>query len=386
MAANVYNIIWADDDIDSFRYDKLSMDALKRNHIYLLDYAKTSTELREKLIEWEDQVDAVITDGNFDRVKRTDVNKSTSGLNDVLSFINEFNRKRIIPFYLYTGKKALIKDKFPDGELDYFEKRDRIFEKSSFKQLLERIVSDVDHINSPQFRIRNKYSKEFEAAKDIDEAVSNLERGLLYVYDESSWSNTQDYFNPARKIVERIFRSCANLNLLPPHLSLNVASRVLSGVDCGYSLKVNLMEKPLSESLHYFLKITQDGSHDEDDLSLNVDQYVRDTKNINLYRTILYITMDLLLWHKRIKERYRENKERLWNSSFIYENKVCLHSSGKFYYTGKYQLDTKGVEINDGDWVGILKSDPNKYKTGEITEYVFKSNYIILEHTEKNKE
>ena len=295
MEANVYNVIWADDDVDSYRMDDVTIRIMKSENVKLLDYAHTSTELREKLNEWEDMVDAVITDGNFDRKRTTDILKSTSGLSDVLSFINEYNRKRFIPFFLYTGKKALLKEKFTDGELEYFENRDRIFEKGNFKAMLLKIKEDVDNINSPQYRIRNKYSKEFEAAKLIDEATENLQRGLLYLYDEGSWNNTQDYFNPARKIVERIKTSCSQMNLLPPRLSLNVASKLFSGLDCGFRLKRELMEKPLAESLHFFLKITQDGSHDEDDMSLNVDQYVRDTKNINLYRTILYITMDLFL-------------------------------------------------------------------------------------------
>lgn len=383
MEANVYNVIWADDDVDSYRMDDVTIRIMKSENVKLLDYAHTSTELREKLNEWEDMVDAVITDGNFDRKRTTDILKSTSGLSDVLSFINEYNRKRFIPFFLYTGKKALLKEKFTDGELEYFENRDRIFEKGNFKAMLLKIKEDVDNINSPQYRIRNKYSKEFEAAKLIDEATENLQRGLLYLYDEGSWNNTQDYFNPARKIVERIKTSCSQMNLLPPRLSLNVASKLFSGLDCGFRLKRELMEKPLAESLHFFLKITQDGSHDEDDMSLNVDQYVRDTKNINLYRTILYIAMDLLLWHKRMKDLYSENDERLWDSDFIYENKVCMHPSGRFYYSGKYQLDSKDTDLRDGDWIGILKSEKSRRPVGEITEYVWKSNYIILERAEK---
>ena len=384
MEANVYNVIWADDDVDSYRMDDVTIRIMKSENVKLLDYAHTSTELREKLNEWEDMVDAVITDGNFDRKRTTDILKSTSGLSDVLSFINEYNRKRFIPFFLYTGKKALLKEKFTDGELEYFENRDRIFEKGNFKAMLLKIKEDVDNINSPQYRIRNKYSKEFEAAKLIDEATENLQRGLLYLYDEGSWNNTQDYFNPARKIVERIKTSCSQMNLLPPRLSLNVASKLFSGLDCGFRLKRELMEKPLAESLHFFLKITQDGSHDEDDMSLNVDQYVRDTKNINLYRTILYITMDLLLWHKRMKDLYSENDERLWDSDFIYENKVCMHPSGRFYYSGKYQLDSKDTDLRDGDWIGILKSEKSRRPVGEITEYVWKSNYIILERAKKS--
>ena len=38
------------------------------------------------------------------------------------------------------------------------------------------------------------------------------------------------------------------------------------------------------------------------ELKLAVDKYVADNKNINLYRSVLYIAMDLLLWHKKTIE------------------------------------------------------------------------------------
>lgn len=387
METNVYNVIWADDEVDIFYRDENVQRTFKKAGICIIDIAHTSAELRERLTEWEDKVDAVITDGNYDKRKTSDIEESrtTSGLVDTISLISEFNRKRIIPFFLYTGKGKILQEKFTDGELEYFEKRDRIIKKGRIKELLEKIIHDVNEINSPTFRIRNKYAAEFEAASLIDEATENLERGLLYLYEDDAWKNTQDYFNPARKIVERIKASCCQMNLLPPHLSLNVMSKLFFyGKECGYWLKEPLMEKPLAESLLFFLKITQDGSHDDDDMSLNVDHYVRETKNINLYRTILYIAMDLLLWHKKMNEKYSDNHERLWDSNFIYEGRVCKHPSRNFFYTGVYQLETKDVSINDGDWIGIIKGDDNKRPIGEIKSFVYKNNYIILEKTERN--
>lgn len=380
---NVYNIIWADDEIDSFRMDRITLSIMKSQNVQLLDYAHNSTELREKLKEWEDIVDAVVTDGNFDKKRIVDINQSTSGLSDVLSFINEFNRKRFIPFFLYTGKGDMLKDKFTDGELDYFEKRNRIFEKGYFVELLQRIKSDVDHINSPQFQLRNKYTREFEAAKLIEEATDNMEKGLLYLYEDSSWKDTQDYFNPARKIVERIIDSCISMNLLPPHISLNTASKILGGNTKDFSLATPLMEKPLAESLRYFLSITQDGSHDMYDLQLGVDQYVRRTANVNLYLSILHIAMDLLLWHKDMKNKYNGNSNRLWTANFEFMGNVCVHPKwSNIYYTDKYQLDNNNGLLKVGDLVGIRKGGgvPNN-NTGlkpAITDYVKETNYIVL--------
>ncbi len=381
MAANVYNVIWADDEIDSLRRDKSVVSVMESQNVKLLDFAHTSSELKEILAEKEDMVDAVITDGNFDKKRTTYFNdRSTSGISDVLTFISEFNRKRTIPFFLYSGKKKLLKEKFTDGELDYFEQRGRIFEKGNLDKMLIKIKEEVDYINSTQFRIRNKYAKEFEAAKLIEGATENIERALLYLYEDCSWKDTQDYFNPARKIVERIIDSCIEMNLLPPHISLNTAQKILQGALSDYSISVPLMEKPLAESLRFFLSITQDGSHDANDLQLGVDQYVRQNQNVNLYLSILHIAMDLLLWHERMYKRFEKNTARLWTCSFVFQGKACLHSSGKYFYTGVYQLENKNGVLKDGDEVGIRSSIPNKNAALKpaITDFVYETNYIVL--------
>ena len=115
-------------------------------------------------------------------------------------------------------------------------------------------------------------------------------------------------------------------------------------------------------------------------MRLGVDQYVRNTHNINLYRTILYIAMDLLLWHQKMRQLYSENNERLWDSNFIYEGVVCQHPQFKFLYAGKYQIDGKGTDLKAGDRVGILKSIANIHSTDDISEYVHNTNFVILEH------
>ena len=90
--------------------------------------------------------------------------------------------------------------------------------------------------------------------------------------------------------------------------------------------------------------------------------------------------MDLLLWHKDIKEKYKDNTQRLWNANFEYQGKVCMHSKWhNVFYAGKYQLENKSGILKDGDWVGIRVSGPNKNaKLSPIDKFVFETNYIIL--------
>ena len=86
MKANVYNIIWADDDIDSLRRDPDNKEIMAEENVFLLDFAHTSFELKEKLEEWGDQVDAIITDGNYDKSRLSGFKDSTtSGLTDTIT-------------------------------------------------------------------------------------------------------------------------------------------------------------------------------------------------------------------------------------------------------------------------------------------------------------
>ena len=385
MKANVYNIIWADDDIDSLRRDPDNKEIMAEEDVFLLDFAHTSFELKEKLEEWGDQVDAIITDGNYDKSRLSGFKDSTtSGLTDTITILNDINRKRYVPAYLYTGKGKMLKDKFSDGELDFFEKKGRYFEKGKFSQMIKKIKEDVEHVNSSEFRIHNKYAKEFEAAKLIDDATENLQRGLLYIYEEDKWNNVQEYFNPARKIVERIFAKLKEQKILPPISSLNTMSKLLSkgkyeDSDCLFEFKTELMHPALAHSLQFLLDVTQDGSHDNGDLKLGVDSYIRQIKNSNLYRSILFIAMDLLLWYKDIS-KIEIHEEEIWTGSlkFEYVGKLCLSPDGRYWYSGEYEL-MGDPSFKDGAKVGIKKSIENKKAKPGIKKFVPKGCYTILE-------
>ena len=130
--------------------------------------------------------------------------RDTSGFENVRSSIETYNKQRVIPYHLLSAKGQTIEEKYDDESLEYFIQGGRKFASTQLRELLEMLTSEVDHIQSPSFRIRNQYALEIEAAGIIPEVQDTLILGLLYEYSDS-WTNTQDYFTPARKIVERIF-------------------------------------------------------------------------------------------------------------------------------------------------------------------------------------
>lgn len=386
MSKRIIRVLWADDE-KVFDEDYMPWES-DQYIIELVAGVTDADELGSTLARQARLIDAVIVDANFADKGMPKSERTGSGLtksNELRAKYGEGTRP--IPFFLFTGRNDdVLKEMFGSGSglLDYFIDNDQKFSKlveNPYKRLFDRIDEVVSYQRTPEFHLRNLYRAEFEAAKMIDDATENLLRGLLYIYEEESWKTTQDYFNPARKIVERIIDSCISMNLLPPHISLNTASRILGGNTKDFSLTTPLMARPLAESLRYFLSITQDGSHDMCDLQLGVDQYVRRTENVNLYLSILHIAMDLLLWHKEMKDIFNGNSKRLWTTNFVFMGNVSVHSKwNNVYYTDKYQLENKSGLLKVGDLVGIKKSGPNN-NVGlkpAITDFVYETNYIVL--------
>jgi len=356
---NSYNIIWVDDEIDTILSTNEIKGILKLKGINIIAKAHTSTEFRSTMDLHYDKVDSVITDANFNKLTTIpNSERDVSGFEDLRTCIEKYNIKRIIPFYIYSGRSVYLEEKYDNDELEYFVKNERKFSKGELPQMLDQIRKDVDHINSLSFRVRNKYAKELSASAMIEGNEEILLKALLYDYSDE-WNNTEDYFNPARKLVERIFWKCKELMIVPPGLSeLNSFGRFLQGQNEMYTIMDNevIMPKPLVRSLDYFLSITQDGSHGAGDLKLEVDSYVRATKNINLFRTILYIAMDLCNWYAK----------------YVYENTDPSNNSTKWKFKEEYKFEHTGkvIMIDSGKYVcknyQLLKPTNSEYKEGDI--------------------
>ena len=394
MQKHVYNVIWADDGIDSIISDMATKRCLKSNDINIIPVHNAS-ELREMIDTCYDRIDAVITDANMSKYGDMPKDeKDLSGFEDVKSCIEKYNQKRDIPFYLYSGRGKYLSETYENGGLEYFITNNRVFSKGDIDKLIEQLKRDVDHINSPSYRIRKKYQKELEAASIINGNEDFIFDALMYDYSEN-WSNTADYFNSARKVVERIFDSCKRIGVIPQLAELNSFSNFLQNKDSIFEIKEDceIMPKPLVHSLEYFLNITQDGSHGAGDLKLGVDSYVRSSKNINLFRTILYIAMDICLWYNDVYERSKDENLSKWQ----------LKDGYNFEYTGIIKnidgklvcreclLHDKDVEYSEGDEIGVRLHKgraltENKYSfsynDGEmevvVGKYAYPNNVVII--------
>lgn len=415
---SICNVIWVDDEIENicpeFGLGGLKRD-LKKYNIEVIGKAHSFLEFKELMAICKDRVDAVITDANFNDVSRAVAKDDDfKGLIKMIRIIESYNERRDIPFYLYSGKGAYFS--FQNGELDYFDDNGRRFNKGDYEKMFKRIREDVEHINSSSFRIRKKYTKELKAASLIEGNEECLMDALLYDYSDE-WEKTEDYFNPIRKVGESIFDECKRLKIIPPIYELNAISRFLN-YGCNENFSVisgeEIMPKPLARSLWFFLDITQDGSHKKGELKLGVDKYVRETKNINLFRSVLYIAMDLCLWYEKVRDEannpaFVPQWERIKNGNMNSEsNSVCskeekmLKNGDDFaHIKSYYETNTfKPEKDEDGCWhceeclVGIHRwEDGNSMKLYNVRKntskskykYPYYANYETIENTDESE-
>lgn len=314
---NIYNIIWADDECFTLKKDENIRLMFDDRGIEVLEFVPTSEELRKALDKFKDKVDAVVIDGNFSRdevpfVEADDI----SGLVHSLSLIEIFNIKRDIPFFLYTGKKQMLQELCTNGELRYFNNNKRIFQKGQVKELAEAIIAAVEHIQSVEFRVRKKYSKLLDFAKSIDDDCHDeLYEYLLNDARDIEFDRTDAMFNNLRNILERIVDFCKECEITPQQVqSLNNfkfywGKYGLNG--CPFIPKSkDLMPPAMAKSLESLIDIVQDGSHHKDNLNLFVREYVTETQTPFLFRTSLYLTLDIMRWFDDIEQKLNNGSLR----------------------------------------------------------------------------
>ena len=312
MNTNVYNIVWADDEIDDLLDDETIRD-LKLQGFNMIGYAHNGKEL-ESILKNQKVIDAVIIDANFNESdKKIESERDTSGLNYARSLYNH-KLNRSIPFFLFTGRSdELLKEiyKYNEDFLDDFPRHKRWFSKTlqdEFNDMLEEIKTAVNESKSTGFIVRNKYKDELSAAYLFDSVY-----GYILDFLERDYDNTleeiKEPFVTVRRTIEKVFSQCERMKLIPPISDdTNGTSAYLfkskycvkdeskQYIPLYEMLDKNIMPKPLACSLSYIVNITQDASHSKDKLKLKVDEYFEETKDVLLLRSVVYILMDILKW------------------------------------------------------------------------------------------
>ena len=336
MKKNVYNIVWADDEIDDI-LDSDTISELEADGFNIVGQAHDGEEL-ERLLKTPEMVDAVIVDANFNE---SDTNigseRDTSGL-DYARSLYIHNLKKKIPFFLFTGRSdELLREIYKHNPkfLEDFPRHKRWFSKNGkgeYNEMLEAIKQAVEEQNSASFIIRNRYQQELNAASLLSDSGTDefLFNFLIHEY-ENSLGLMQEPFISVRRSIENIFGACEKLNLIPPISNntngvvgyfLHNKYRVIDPTTGKYNylyemLGDDIMPKPLAHSLKYIVDITQDGAHSKNEMRLNVYEYFERTKDVFMLRSVVYILIDIIRWFAKTALLHNDteiNELTLWRN------------------------------------------------------------------------
>ena len=147
MTMNVYNIVWADDEIDIL-LDEDTQEELKEKGFNIIGIAHDGKELEECLHK-ADIIDAVIVDANFNESDtKIESERDTSGLDYARSlYTHSLNKK--IPFFLYTNRNdEQLKEtyQYKKSFFEDFPRHKRWFKKSSreeYHNMLDEITLQI---------------------------------------------------------------------------------------------------------------------------------------------------------------------------------------------------------------------------------------------------
>ncbi|MDE7025157.1 MAG: hypothetical protein K2O88_04660 [Paramuribaculum sp.] len=386
MSKTVYNVIWADDEVNFYMREEPKKRFLEKNNIEVIATATTGDEFRLKFEKFKHKIDAVITDANFNRKDSLPIDdRDMSGFTVVREMRHAMSHNdKEIPFFLYTGRGAFIKEKYTDGELDYFIESKRIFTKDEFKQLCERIPIDVEEVESPSYRIRKKYKISLDKALLLPENEETLFRLLLA--HESGYNQElhkpQDDFNALRKIIESILEDGKKRGLFPEQLeSINSLKRYLRNDEASVEWSGFYCPPTLAYGVGFLIDVSQDGSHKYEKLKLKADEYVTSTCNDNIIMCLTYIAMDLCVWYAEAIDTVGEDP--LWKIRETTSGTVSL-IRGKFY-CGSSEVQS----LRNGDEIEITKMRPHispyqiyddKLKSSiQIDSYIPLGDYRIIQ-------
>lgn len=331
MKKNVYNIVWADDEIDDI-LDEDTINELNYKGIKIVGQAHDGEEL-ESLLKNPKMIDAVIVDANFNE---SDVEiggeRDTSGL-DYARGLYQHLLQKSIPFFLFTNRSdELLQEIYKHNPkfLEDFPRHRRWFNKSGqgeYDELFKAIKETVDEQNSTSFIIRNRYTNELNAAYLFNRTYDFIFDFLIRDYD-NTLEDIKEPFASVRHSVEKIFGECENMKIIPP-VSDNTNGTATYFLYNKYSIKEStgnyttqyemlgndIMPKPLAQSLKYIVDITQDGAHSKNNMKLKVDEYFDSTKDVIMLRSVVYILIDILKWFALTAlshQDYEVNEQTLW--------------------------------------------------------------------------
>jgi len=385
-----YKVLWFDDEFESLDIIK---EKGKLNGILLFGYNNAKDGIEELQLRMEDY-DAVIVDGKFfNKPGQTGDALGDQALFNVGVALESLSDRKKIPWFILSGQISFTKEKnrYAEGF-----KNNKVYDKT-VEEAVEALWIDIKTEADKQqdTQIRHRYHRVFDVCTERyigEEAGRKLFNAIKIVESDSETLNTEDFFNSIRKVIEKLFVRFNKIGVLPDDILkspgwLNNSSKVLCGAHPIYKLNAEILHPTISFILKHIMLIIQDASHTEGTLTLRIDEHVRNISTPNLYKSMAFQLLDVLLWFKGFSDSHQNIEANKSMISYIPQDNTTEYTGtieqdglGNFY-CGEYLLNSKYVTSNNykiGDLIKIKESCDNTQLNSKHIYPRFGSKFIRI--------
>lgn len=354
-----YQILWIDDEYEKLVY--IQQKALDSNICF-----NCFTNAKEAIKDLETNFlfyDAVVLDGLFYRTNEDygDVTEETA-LVEVVRVLDRLKQKKVIPWFVLTGQQKIkmgtgflaAYDIKPYDKLDIND-IDKLFcdIKKAANQL---IFTQLQHKYQDAFQIFNNYLN-VENKKSLLKILISLDSTESLFFEE---------YNKIRQIYEVIFSLLKEKKIISEELtSLNQFRRFISKVDRRFIYHNDIVHPFIVDLISRNINVCNDGSHDIENLNLQVNEYSKYNIAKYAYSSTVYSLLETLVYlNKFLDENSTNDLSKNWKKKDLIEGKM-IRVAEKNYGTFK---------SNRGEDFTITPYFVKKYNL--LANQIF---YIVLE-------
>ncbi len=344
-------VLWIDDQHKEEEMIQLIIDA-ENAGIRLNGYTsyEEGFEVLEKDLE---RFDCILLDGMFFKKKNQEKGtEDTSGIGAAVQHINKLTSKKIFPWFVLSGK-----DKFTSGTNEFLEINEVACYDKTNPEDVDRLFEDISNASKSlqTFQIRKKYEDVLEVCNDVFLGEAQFPRIFNILKCIEANESIDSHFNGIRMVIERMFERMGVSGLVPDTLvkegSLNRISLFLSGKHNQFKFNEEYIHPLFAENVFRLLNIIQDGSHDKDNLSLRVHDYLRNKSSRYFQLSVAFLFLDVLTGFLTLVREHptRENNLGLWTSLEAFNAAEIINMADNGFITLKDLSSAE--EISFPDWI-----------------------------------
>lgn len=309
----MYRVLWLEDEVEKVEgfFDKAYQHDIELDHVETLSEFKHKIEANPKY-----HYDAVILDALGVNESKNEA-ASLNVLYNAILYLAYHREKEVIPFFVLSGYL---------GNEEHNNVRNMIGEELIFIKTNDeaKLIQALKNACESKFieSLKHKYKDIVACFDDNFLGIDNYERIvnlLTYLDSNKTEEIAEDRINSIRQIMERMFSKLSELNIIPKEIKenkgwINGSSLFLSNKHNDYQHLDSFIDPLVAFNLYHLLKVLQDASHDDDNLTYKTVQYFKGLNNDYLYKSCIYSFFDIIVWFKNfiVQNPNPEDNIKLW--------------------------------------------------------------------------